>query len=189
MIHRAVSTRKQWNALQSYLRDVFWIRGHPFVSVQLLSAESAVVNVAKAMVRQGAVTRTLKHVCARWTPIAVISDGTRNVRIERVTNARDAAETGPAVRVRIPALVLQTALESAAEMVFAMRRRPVGAVRRIAAHARVHVASPTIPSAVRMLRLRLASAIRFQPVVRTRGPRSVLQRRRIAEAVRDRAAR
>ena len=155
----------------------------------LPSAESAVANVAKEMVRQGVVTRTLKRVFARWIPIAVISAGTRNVRIARVTSARDAVETEPADRVKIPALALRTAQEFAAEMVFVMRKRPVGPARRIVAHAKVRVVSPTIRSAVRMLRLPLASAIRFQPAVRTRGRRSVLQQRRIAEAVRDRAAR
>ena len=88
-----------------------------------LSAENAGASVAQIMVLRVVAIRPSRTVFAVQIQSVVISVGTKDVPISRVTCARGVVVTESAVRARTPARVLQIAPEYVAEMGSVMRKK------------------------------------------------------------------
>ena len=85
--------------------------------------ENAGANVAQIMVLRVVAIRPSRTVFAVQIQSVVISVGTKDVPISRVTCARVVVVTESAVRARTPARVLQIAPAYVAEMGSVMRRK------------------------------------------------------------------
>ena len=148
-----------------------------------------VENAALTMVLQAVETKPLKPVCAQRTQAVVMWDGIRTVQTWPVINVRDVAVMVSAVLVKIPVVVPLIVQASVVAMGFVMQKRHVGRALVIAVPVAVPVAWPMRPQDVRTQRSRNASVRPFQHVAQENGQKRVQLKRRIVEAVKDRAAR
>ena len=148
-----------------------------------------VENAAPTMVLQDVETKPLKPVCVQRIQAVVMWDGIRTVRTWPAINVRAVAVMVSAALVKIPAVVQRIVQASVVAMGCVMQRRPVAPVSGIAVPVAVPVAWPMRPRDVRTRRSRNASVRPFQHVARENGQKRVLLKRRIVEAVKDRAAR